>query len=247
MLRYGVRSLLLAGVLTLTQCAEPLTEEWTEVGPCRAQVGCGHNGGATWLGNYWERGGEDPVDIIDNFSNPNELSVAIGPQGGEGFVVYKQKEGAGPGSVNSVLRLELKTVPNPATQAQFLFGVGSEYERLLFEITAGELLTRRDLGVLEDGEVITGPYEFTSKPVEHAFDAQHVTLWLEIQEEDGLVRFRVGNTEDDLREVYSRSTPDGLRDPSSRATILVGRWSDDDEVQNPGTVVLGTFCHCPLP
>src|SRR5690606_20482566 len=152
---------------------------------------------------------------------------------------------------DSILRLEVRQIPNPATQAQFLFGMGSEQERLLFVVSQGRLSVRRDLGIEDppgSGDVKTGPYQATERAVEEAelFSAvERGTRWLQIQEEGGLVRFSVGVTEDDLEEVYTEVTPYGLgEDETARATILVGRWRD--ELLPPNQVALGTFCHCPI-
>lgn len=243
--------LLLGTLLGVTQCIEPLSTQWTEMGPCREQrdPDCVSNlGASSWAGGYWEKSENADASVADEDKN-GELTVNIAPTGGSAFLVYKQFDMLRPAVQNSVLRLEVRQIPNPATQAQFLFGMGADQERLLFLVSQGRLSTRRDVGIEdppESGEVKTGPYEATEETIEneHFTGVERGTRWLQIQEEGGLVRFSVGASEDDLQEVDVQSTPFGLRDPTARGTILVGRWRD--EVEPPGQVALGTFCHCPI-
>lgn len=240
---------LFASLLATTQCAEPLSEGWTNLGPCAEQEGCVRNGGASWLGTYWAVGEMATPNITADASSQDQLSVTIGPTGGHAFLVYRQQAPT-PTSENSVLRVELVQMPNPATRAQFLFGMGDERERLLFEVSAGHIATRRDVGVDVDGEIKTDFLDFARHEETSGistYDGQHAVRWLEIQEENGLVRFRIGDEEESLEHFDVRATPEGLEADTSGAAMLIGRWAPEDELVDPGQVRVRTFCHCPLP
>jgi len=247
--------------VVIAGCAEPLDyaeDVPTPIGECggdRDEVSpacfVSSKEGGSWAGSYWLEPESTDPDLRADPSKPNALSVVIPQSGSEGFLVYNQRGGEAEARLrptNSVVRLEVNEVPAFDTSAQILFGVGVEFERLLFVVEHGEIHTRRDLGVVVEtpyGEMVqTGPYEKTSINEESSFQNENTTQWLEFREHRGQVYFSVGKTESDLSLVRQMATPYGLQDEAALTTIQIGRWQV--EANDPGTVTLGTFCHCPL-